>query len=89
MGKIIWSIRCIIAWLFRILAIAISGLVSIGIIVLGYTEPETYIKIFPMPFGGVTAGLTVFGIFVIIKSIGRLLSWTHPLDDLPRFKDYF
>ena len=87
--KTLWYIRCIFAWIFRVLSVVVGVILMIGIVVFGITDPVNFNKVAPPPFGGIGLGIAVFGCMVFLDLIGRLLSWTHPFDDLPRFRDFY
>lgn len=83
----VWKIRCVIMWSFRILGCAAMGLAVVASFYFAIKDPKVFKEVFPPPFGGISLGLLLVGIVLVFEGIGRLLSWTKPLDDLPRFRD--
>lgn len=82
-----WKARCIIAWAFRILGCIFAIATGIGGFIYEIIDPKTFNEVFPPPLGVLMLGLAVFLVLVAFEMIGRLLSWTDPLGNLPRFRD--
>jgi len=83
----LWKIRCVTAWLFRILACAIGPLV-LSFIVLGIMVTEGYSG-FPMIATIAISFSPILVInFLIFEVLGSLFSWDdHICDTLPHFGD--
>lgn len=83
----LWKVRCIIAWVFRILACTLSLIALGAMIYWAVRDTKAFNTAFPPPFSGVALGFALFGLWFLFELLGRLLSWTNPLDNLPRFRD--
>jgi hypothetical protein len=86
----LWKIRCIIAWTFRVLS-WISFIGSIGIIGhFASQEAEWFDKAFPTPIYGTVLAFAIVGLMGVLELFGRVFSWTN-LNiweyRLPRFRD--
>ena len=82
----LWKIRCIIVWLFRMLAIAaVAAWLAMLTVVLFRTPLGWTFK----DFAQLTAFslVTPFFIYACVMIVGRILSWTAPFSPLPRFND--
>ena len=75
-----WKVRCMVAWTFSIIGtIVAASWLAVGIYLI-IQEPVADVN-------GIRLGFSTCGIWLGMRLFGSLLSWTHPLDPLPRFSD--
>jgi hypothetical protein len=81
----LWKIRCIIAWSFRVLGCVAVLIASIASLYFAIHDSKAFNTVFPP--GSFTLPILIIGLLLVFELLGRLLSWTDPLDNLPRFQD--
>ena len=81
----LWKLRCVVAWSFRVLAVAFHFALWLVLLRAYQRDPETFQQVFPLGIAE-AAFVSVSG-FVMCDLAGRLLSWTNPYRPLPRFRD--
>jgi hypothetical protein len=81
----LWKVRCVVAWSFRVLAVAFHCALWLVLLRAYQRDPEAFQQAFSLGLSEV-AFVSVSG-FVMCDLLGRLLSWTNPYRPLPRFRD--
>lgn len=81
----LWKIRCLTAWGFRVLAVASSFFITGKLMEAQNLYPEEFAKVFELGFAEIA--IIGFSALLTTELLGRLLSWTKPRWQLPRFSD--
>jgi len=82
----LWKIRCIIAWTFRIIGIFAPFAALTALWQFGHREPREFNDVFPPP-AGLALGYGIVLLGLCFELLGRLFSWTNVFERLPRFQN--
>ncbi len=85
-----WKIRVIVAWSFRIMGCIVTlGVLTVIVYFTLIFQGDNAVKAaYSSPFTGGSLPWALCGLFVTFELMGRLLSWTNPMEfRLPRFHD--
>lgn len=83
----LWNARCLIAWTFRILGCVTAFAWLVGLIYWAVMDMEGFNAFHKDAINAIESALAIFGVFFVFEFLGRLLSWTSPFSELPRFGD--
>ena len=78
----LWKIRCVLFWVF--FALGVMGTLSALAALWHFRNEPALASVLMFP---PVLGFAIGTLWIIGYMLGRLFSWTDPVDDFPRFRD--